>query len=696
MRVQLLGGFRLVGGSKPDDDGAWRLRKPRDLLTLLALAPGHRLHAEQLLDVLWPGSDPAAASSQLRKALHHVRRALGPEAVVRRGELLVLDPAVEVDVGEFEAAVATARRSRDPADLAAAVAAYGGELLPDDRYEDWVLPRRDQLELDFLAVLTELAASLEARGDIDGAGDALHRVLALDATAEPAHVGLIRLHALAGRRSEALRQYEVLRDVLRRELDVEPDVASQRLFEEIRGGQGPDADLTAQLWEEVGDLRLLSGDAIGAAHAFSSADPEEPERAARLHRKAADAHLVEHDGAAAAGHLRAAERALAARPDRAELGRLLGVRANWHWDGGRFDDALADAEVSLRIAEEAADTTDLAAAHQRLAIVFHFRGRWREGLEEEIERLGTAMDDEPALGLTFDIHHCIGQYHLYGDQLHHDVEAYARRMLDVATRRRARRAEAFAWCLLGESLLLGGSWDEAAACLERSITLYDDLGNVTVALPWQRRAELAACRGDSEAVRSDLQRATAIATVSPMGRHGWGRLYATAALDALERDAPDEAVRSVRSAATAAARYGDCPSCSALLNPLAAEAAAAVGDVDGARAAAAAAEAVATTFESAAWRAMAETACGWSHVAEGRPTAARARFVAAADFYDLAGQPFWAARSRVQAGDEVHVLAAAEVFVRLGAPRAEARARAVSTAGTAGTVAERGPSRVDP
>jgi DNA-binding SARP family transcriptional activator len=685
LRVQLLGGFRLVVGSEPVDDGAWRLRKPRDLLELLALAPGHRLHTEQILDALWPGADVAAASNQLRKALHHTRRIAGADAVVRHGELLALDAGVEVDVDVFEAAVAVARRSRDPADLAAAVAAYGGELLPEDRYEDWVGPRRQQLALDHVGVLTELAASLEARGDLDGSADALHRVLAVDPAAEAAHVALMRLHALAGRRGDALRQYERLQAVLRRDLDVEPDVATQRLHEEIRSGRPLDADLTTQLWEDIGDLRLLSGDAVGAAQAFSSAAATVD--GPRLHRKAAEAHLIEHDVAGAAAHVRRAEALLATNDDRAELGRFLGVRANWHWDAGRTDDALADAEASLKIAEASGDTADVAAAHQRLAIVFHFRGRWREGLEEEIERLGTAMDDEPALSRTFDIHHCIGQYHLYGDRLHGDVEAYARRTLAVATRWRARRAEAFAWCLLGESLLLGGSWDEASACLDRSITLYDDLGSVTVPLPWQRRAELAACRGGSEAVRVDLQRAAAIATVSPMGRHGWGRIYATAALDALERDEPAEAVRAVASAAAAAARHGDCPSCSALLNPLAAEAAAAVGDAAGARAAATAAEAVAATFESAAWRAMAETAAGWSDVVAGDEAAGRGRFLAAAAFYDDARQPFWAARARAHAGD---VVAAAEAFTRLGATRAAARAR------RRGTPGERRPSIVGP
>jgi DNA-binding SARP family transcriptional activator len=40
------------------------------------LSPGHRLHREQVMDVLWPELDPAAAAANLRKAVHEARRVL--------------------------------------------------------------------------------------------------------------------------------------------------------------------------------------------------------------------------------------------------------------------------------------------------------------------------------------------------------------------------------------------------------------------------------------------------------------------------------------------------------------------------------------------------------------------------------------------------------------------------------------------
>ena len=75
------------------------------------------------------------------------------------------------------------------------------------------------------------------------------------------------------------------------------------------------------------------------------------------------------------------------------------------------------------------------------------------------------------------------------------------------------RAQAFAWCLLGESLLLQARWDESAGCLTRSCDLHAALGSRSGALAWQRRAELAVCRGTYDEAAACLRQAAAGAMV---------------------------------------------------------------------------------------------------------------------------------------------------------------------------------------
>jgi DNA-binding SARP family transcriptional activator len=75
--IQLLGGFAARRAGEPVAASVWRLRKGRELVKLLALAPGHRLHREQLMDALWPELDSAAAANNLNQVVHVARRALG-------------------------------------------------------------------------------------------------------------------------------------------------------------------------------------------------------------------------------------------------------------------------------------------------------------------------------------------------------------------------------------------------------------------------------------------------------------------------------------------------------------------------------------------------------------------------------------------------------------------------------------------
>jgi DNA-binding SARP family transcriptional activator len=78
MRVWLLGCFRVSVGARIIEDATWRLKKTASLMKLLALAPSHRLHREQAMDLLWPHLERRAASNNLRQVVHATRHTLAP------------------------------------------------------------------------------------------------------------------------------------------------------------------------------------------------------------------------------------------------------------------------------------------------------------------------------------------------------------------------------------------------------------------------------------------------------------------------------------------------------------------------------------------------------------------------------------------------------------------------------------------
>jgi predicted ATPase/DNA-binding SARP family transcriptional activator/tetratricopeptide (TPR) repeat protein len=237
LRIRLLGGFSAEVDGAPVPDGAWRLRKARALVKLVALEPGHRVHRDVVCELLWPDRDAAAAANNLHQALHAARAALGGAgALTLTDDLLGLAPGAWVDVDALEAAAAAA-----PADPAAALEHYGGELLPEDRFADWTQARRAALAALALDLQVRAAEAERARGDPAAAAARLGAVVAGAPRHEPARRALMRALAADGRRQDALAQFEELRAELRAHAEADPDPETRALYRDLLAGAAPGA-----------------------------------------------------------------------------------------------------------------------------------------------------------------------------------------------------------------------------------------------------------------------------------------------------------------------------------------------------------------------------------------------------------------------------------------------------------------------
>jgi DNA-binding SARP family transcriptional activator/tetratricopeptide (TPR) repeat protein len=254
-RIQLLGEFVVVVDDEPVPAERWSRRQVATFVKLLALAPGRRLHREQVIEALWPGVSVRDAGPRLHKVAHYARRALeDDDAVLLRNELVALlpDRDVEVDVDTFRERAAAAVTSGDAADVATAVASYTGPLLPDDRYESWAESLRDELRTTYLGLLR--------------AAGRWHDLLAEEPTDEEAHVALIRADLEAGDLRAAERQFERLDHALLRELGTRPSAATEEL--RARLAPAPREPAPASGVRLVG--RRAAGDRLRAA--LSQAD----------------------------------------------------------------------------------------------------------------------------------------------------------------------------------------------------------------------------------------------------------------------------------------------------------------------------------------------------------------------------------------------------------------------------------------
>ncbi|MFF0065427.1 tetratricopeptide repeat protein [Streptomyces sp. NPDC005279] len=243
VRIDLLGGLHVAVGDRSVAAGAWRLRKARSVLKLLALTPDHRLHRDRLYDLLWPDLDPEAASNNLHQVLHAVRRALATagtpgDVVVLRDDVVALGPdgGVRVDLDELEEVTRRASTGGRPADYRAALALAEHELLPEDTFEPWTQEARSALGVRRTGLRLALAETLEQQGRATEAIEVLESLIADDELNEPGHRALMRVLAATGRRRESLAVYEQLRDALRGDTGSDPDPQTREFYRTLLAG----------------------------------------------------------------------------------------------------------------------------------------------------------------------------------------------------------------------------------------------------------------------------------------------------------------------------------------------------------------------------------------------------------------------------------------------------------------------------
>ena len=243
LQIFLLGSFRLKVNGLSISASAWQKRKAKLLVQLLALKPAHESHREELIEILFPDADYKTASANFYRVLHRARKVLEPDRLsyvepnflVTEGQIIKFSKngGLWIDSEEFELRARNGLKTGSPEILKSAFELYKGDLLKDEPFEDWIINRREHLKTLFHLVLRRLAEIAERCNAPDETHYWLDRILQHEPADETAHRAKIRLYAAQGDSVLALRQYEKCREVLKRELAVEPDEETKQLKQKI-------------------------------------------------------------------------------------------------------------------------------------------------------------------------------------------------------------------------------------------------------------------------------------------------------------------------------------------------------------------------------------------------------------------------------------------------------------------------------
>src|SRR5204862_4291892 len=220
--LELLGTLSLRNETPPVPISAQQKRS-LGLLAILALAGRQGLPRDRIEAYLWPESSAPLARHSLDQAVYAIRHALGSDFILSSGRELRLNPdLVQVDAWEFEEAI----RARQ---WAAAVDRYKGTLLDgfhfaDSReFESWIDSERARLRRDYQTAVEFLANAAAEAGDHSRSVTWWRRLANSDPLSAGATKKLMLALSAAGDRAGAVKHARLYQELVRQELEMEPD-----------------------------------------------------------------------------------------------------------------------------------------------------------------------------------------------------------------------------------------------------------------------------------------------------------------------------------------------------------------------------------------------------------------------------------------------------------------------------------------
>jgi tetratricopeptide (TPR) repeat protein len=259
VKVQLFGSFAVWRTGQPIPPEVWSQEKTKALLKILASAVGRVFKRDELIEWLWPKADPLKAHSTLKSRIAELRRLLEP-GLTRGQDSQFIETCSEgyrfkpeadclIDLQEFVRHAREGKAAEHAGHYEQAVASYEqalrwcepGELLAEDRYQEWAIPIRHSWEQEFLDVLARVADGHARLGHYRRALAHCRQSLEKEPYRESSWRQLMLYYYLAGSPSEALSAYESCRQKSR-ELEREPSQKTKELYEQIRAGHIPGID----------------------------------------------------------------------------------------------------------------------------------------------------------------------------------------------------------------------------------------------------------------------------------------------------------------------------------------------------------------------------------------------------------------------------------------------------------------------
>lgn len=244
--LELLGTLFLRGDAGPVPAAAQQKRR-LGLLAILALGGKQGLSRNRIEAYLWPESSAARARHALDQAVYGLRRTLGNDLILSTGQDLRLNPdCVRVDAWEFDAAI----REKE---WAAAVDLCKGPLVDGFHFgesrelEAWIDTERARMLLEYHTAIELLANQCAKAGDYSPEVTWRRKLARSDPLSAGPTKKLMLALAACGDRAGAVKEARQYQELVRQELEMEPDSEIERLAATLSRASAAEASGKAKL-----------------------------------------------------------------------------------------------------------------------------------------------------------------------------------------------------------------------------------------------------------------------------------------------------------------------------------------------------------------------------------------------------------------------------------------------------------------
>lgn len=248
----------------------------RALLFYLA-ARGDQVGRGELLTVFWPEEDEETGRTRLRESLSKLRAELpDPSLIVTHTDKVGLDyPRVFVDALEFQQHITQLGRMpwKLSADQPLPEAVYqtlitavrlwrspgfleGANLPNSEKLDAWLVQTGQSLERERQRLLERLAEHEVACGDLETALRWLRAILETDELNEDVQHQVLELMVRLGRRSEALKYSNYLKDLYRREFDSDLPPATLELVKSLSQSMPSPQPTERSVWPSPANIQV--------------------------------------------------------------------------------------------------------------------------------------------------------------------------------------------------------------------------------------------------------------------------------------------------------------------------------------------------------------------------------------------------------------------------------------------------------